>query len=164
MAFRFRDLIVTLVPHDLKRSGVFLSGGGTVGSCTSECGGQCDSTSGGGGGTVGSCTSECGGQCDSTSGGGTVGSCTSECGGGIFTRCGLSDEILNPLTPIIDPEYMVELRLLLRHAIARSMVARLDAIEKQMTPRTAEDVDRLEKHLKEALAELQNLRRGMSQK
>lgn len=112
MAFRFRDLIVTLVPHDLKRGGgVFTSGGGlgqcdstsgggTVGSCTSECGGlgQCDSTSGGG--TVGSCTSECGGfgQCDSTSGGGTVGSCTSECGGGILTRCGLSDEILDPLT------------------------------------------------------------------
>lgn len=56
---------------------------------------------------------------------------------------------------------MVELRLLLRHAIARSAAARLNAIEKQMAPRSAEDVDRLEKHLKEALTELQTMRRGM---
>lgn len=175
MAFKFRDLIVTLIPKDLRRpfgDCESTSGGcgggtcdagssGTVGSCTSECG--CDSTSGGGGGTVGSCTSECG--CDSTSGGGTVGSCTSECGGrGILINCGLSDEFLDPLKAIIDPPYLLELRLLLRHAIARSMVAKVAALEAQMVPRSIEDVDQLEKHLNEALTELKQIRQGLLNK
>ena len=155
MAFKFRDLIVTLIPKDLRRP--FGDCESTSGGCG---GGTCDA---GSSGTVGSCTSECG--CDSTSGGGTVGSCTSECGGrGILINCGLSDEFLDPLKAIIDPPYLLELRLLLRHAIARSMVAKVAALEAQMVPRSIEDVDQLEKHLNEALTELKQIRQGLLNK
>jgi hypothetical protein len=51
MVFKFKDLIVTVVPRDRSAFGAAESGGGcaacsdagsaTVGSCTSECGAQC---------------------------------------------------------------------------------------------------------------------------
>lgn len=104
-------------------------------------GGDCDSTSGG-----------CGGTCDAGSGG-TVGSCTSECGG-LVANCGQSDEVLNPLRNLIDPQYMVELRLLLRLAIARSQAAKVTAIETSMRPNSLKEVDSLERQLNEALSEL----------
>jgi hypothetical protein len=138
VAFKVRDLIVTVVPSTFNRPG--------VGDCDSTSGG-CDATSGG-----------CGGTCDAGSQG-TVGSCTSECGGrGGIDNCGYSDELLDPLKAIIDPPYLLELRMLLRHAIAKSRVAELESIEAQLAPRTVEDVEGLEKELTAALGELRQLK------
>lgn len=143
MPFKFRDLIVTFIPPDIRRG---------FGDCDATSGG-CDSTSGG-----------CGGTCDAGGSSGTVGSCTSECGGGfrdVVVNCGLSDEVLDPLKTIIDPPYLLELRILLRHAVARSMNARLAALEKQMLPTSREDADLLEKQLTEALAQVRQLRQQL---
>lgn len=136
MAFKFKDLIVTRLP------GAF-SGDASGGS-------------GGSGGTVGSCTSECGP---------TVGSCTSECGpGGVQVGCGLSDEFLNPLAGLIDPPFMVELRLLVRLAVAKSYAGRVKSLEAKMHPHTLREVDHLEEQLKEALTELEAARQQLQTK
>jgi hypothetical protein len=131
MSYKFKDLIVTLVPR----------GRGVA---------DCDSTSGG-----------CGGTCDAGTGG-TVGSCTSECGGrGVI--CGQSDEVLNPLQGLIDPQYMVDLRLILRLAIAKSQGAKVATIEAHMRPNSLKEIDSLEKQLKEALTELSGERERLGQ-
>lgn len=114
-------------------------------------GGDCDSTSGG-----------CGGTCDAGSGG-TVGSCTSECGG-LVANCGQSDEVLDPLRNIIDPQYMVDLRLMLRLAIAKSQAAKVPAIEASMRPSTLGEVNSLEKQLNQALSELAKDRSRLEKK
>ena len=132
MAYKFKDLIVTLIPQ--------VRGGAA----------DCDSTSGG-----------CGGTCDAGSGG-TVGSCTSECG--VRSVCGQSDEVLNPLQGLIDPQYMVELRLMLRLAIAKSQAAKVTLLEAHMRPHSLKELDTLEKQLNEALSELKSDRNRLGQK
>ena len=112
----------------------------------------------------GGCGSTSGG-CDSTSGTGTVGSCTSECGGlGGLAGCNHSDEVLDPLDGVIDPEYMVDLRLMLRLALARSLAARVAALEAKLHPQTLQEVERLEGGLKDALAELEQQRKRIQTK
>lgn len=129
MAFKFKDLIVTLIPHG---RGIEDTGG---------CGG---------------------GTCDA--GSGTVGSCTSECGGGLFPAgCGQSDEVLDPLKGLIDPQYLVDLRLMLRLAIAKSQASRVAALEANMQPRSVQEVDMLEKRLKETLTGLSEVRQRLQQ-
>jgi hypothetical protein len=113
-------------------------------------GGDCDATSGG-----------CGGTCDAGSGG-TVGSCTSECGGQV--ACGQSDEVLNPLTKVIDPQIMVDLRLMLRLAVAKSRSSEVPAIEAAMKPNTLSEVESLEKQLNGALADLAKDRKRLEKK
>lgn len=88
--------------------------------------------------------------------GSTVGSCTSE----HDRLCDLSLDILE-LTPYahVDPPYLHELRVLLDHALARSLVQRpgglpLEEIESRMRPNRIEDVEVLERHLRAALDEL----------
>lgn len=115
-------------------------------------GGDCDATSGG-----------CGGTCDAGTGG-TVGSCTSECGGKWFAGCGQSDEVLNPLQELIDPQYMAQLRLMLRLALAKSQAAKVSTLEAQMKPHSLKEIDSLEKQLKAALSELANDRKRLGQK
>jgi hypothetical protein len=142
VAFKIRDLIVTVVPSEFSRPG--------VGDCESTSGG-CDATSGGCGG----------GTCDGGSGG-TVGSCTSECGGrGGLEGCGFSDELLDPLKAIVDPPYLLELRLLLRHAVAKSRVAELDRVEAHLAPKTVEEVEVIEKQLTTALGELREMKASL---
>lgn len=129
MAFKFKDLIVTLVPH-----------GGTHGDCDSTSGGCAGTCDAGSGGTVGSCTSECGGHPEA------------------HGACGQSDEVLNPIALLIDPPYLAELRLLLRFAVAQSSARKVAALESHMQPHTVKEVDLLESHFKEALSELGHLR------
>jgi hypothetical protein len=75
--------------------------------------------------------------------------------------CNLSDEVLDPLTEIINPTYMNELRLMLRLAVAQGRVARLAALEGQMVPQTLQEVEMVEGHLKEALSELDATRQRL---
>lgn len=124
MPFKFKDLVVTMVPGSNAQSG----------------------GSGGSGGTVGSCTSECGPN--------------SRPGNG----CGLSDEFLDPLEKVIDPQFMVELRMLVRLAVARSYADKAAAIEAAMHPKTVHELDTLEKQLKEALTEVSEARRQINPK
>jgi hypothetical protein len=78
-------------------------------------------------------------------------------------NCGQSDDVLNPLQGLIDPAYMVDLRLMLRLAIAKTQAARIGAIESQMHPRTREDVETLSRQLTEAVAELRQLRERLKE-
>jgi len=143
MAYKVRDLIVTVIPSELMRR---------IGDCEQTSGG-CDATSGGCDATSGGCG---GGTCDA--GTGTVGSCTSECGGRGYEACGYSDEVLDPLNRLIDPAYMIELRMLLRHAVATSRSDDLTAIEAQLAPKNREDVELLEGQLTGALAHVRELK------
>jgi hypothetical protein len=136
MAFKFKDLIVTLVPPARRGLG--------------EDSGGCDVTSGG-----------CGGTCDAGSQS-TVGSCTSECGG-LVLQCGQSDEVLNPIQGLIDPAYMVDLRLMLRLAIAKTQTNRVATLEAHMQPHTLEEVDLVEKRLADAQTELRAIRQRLQQ-
>jgi len=140
MAYKVRDLIVTVIPSDALRR---------IGDCEQTSGG-CDATSGGCGG----------GTCDGGSQS-TVGSCTSECGGRGFEACGFSDEVLDPLNRLIDPAYMIELRMLLRHAVARSRGEDLVAIDAELAPGSREDIEQLEGRLTEALADVRALKGGL---
>lgn len=88
--------------------------------------------------------------------GSTVGSCTSE----HDRLCDLSLDILE-LTPYahIDPPYLHELRVLLDHALARSQVVRpgglpVEELENRMRPHRIEDVELIERRLRDALDEL----------
>jgi hypothetical protein len=72
--------------------------------------------------------------------------------------------VLNPLQGLVDPQYMVELRLMLRLAIARSQATKVAALEARMRPNSLKEVESLEKQLKEALSELANDRERLGQK
>ena len=136
MPYRFKDLIVTVIPQDyLDR--------------------VANTTSGGSGG--------CGGCSDA--GSASVGSCTHECGGGDFclgteVRCGDSGEVLE-LRPyrFIDPPFQMELRQLLVYALARSGVKTpaapaLTVLEEQMQSRSLQEVQAVEARLAAALQEV----------
>jgi hypothetical protein len=142
MAYKVRDLIVTVIPSDQLRR---------IGDCEQTSGG-CDATSGG-----------CGGTCDAGSQS-TTGSCSSEggCGAGGFEACGFSDEFLDPLDRLVDPGYMIELRMLVRHAVARSRSEDLTAIEAELAPKTRSDVELLERHLTSALDDLRGKKERLS--
>jgi len=132
MAYKVRDLIVTVMPSKLA---------GRIGDCEQTSGG-CDATSGG---------------CDAGTGG-TTGSCSSEneCGAGgvIGEGCDFSDELLDPLNRVIDPAYMGELRTLVRHAVAQARSADRQAVDAELAPKTQADLELLEGHLSGALDEL----------
>jgi hypothetical protein len=121
MPFKFKDLIITLLPETFHHGSAM------------SCGGTCDAGS-----------QE------------TVGSCTSECGG--IKPCGMSDELIDPLSKLIDPQYMSELRLLLRHAVQKARIERMSALETQMVPQTLQEAELVEQRLKEALAEVASLK------
>ena len=64
----------------------------------------------------------------------------------------------------IDPAYRTELRELLLHALAKANVDvpqpnRLEVLEENMKPRTAKDIEKLERRLSAALVELRALKR-----
>jgi hypothetical protein len=103
------------------------------------------------------------GGCDSTSGGcqgTTTGAlCTSEGCLREAAACAQSDEILDPLRPLIDPAYMVELRLLLRLAVAKSRGSDTSAIEASMRPNSVQEISSLEAELSRVIAELADDRR-----
>jgi replication-associated recombination protein RarA len=79
--------------------------------------------------------------------------------------CIQSDEVLNPLQNVIDPQYMVDLRLMLRLAIAgKSNAAKVATIEASMRPHSLKEVASLEKHLKDALSKLADDRKRLEKK
>lgn len=101
----------------------------------------------------------------SDAGSATVGSCTSECG----VACEVSDEIFD-LAPYIyiDPAYLLELRQMLRHALAVGEIAvptagDAEVLEDQMRPRTLDDIDLLERSLTRALEDLREQRAALEQ-
>ena len=126
MPYLFKDLIVTVVPRGI--------GSGSVASGSGGCGGCSDA------------------------GSATVGSCTSECNDRV--GCLDSGEVIDA-TPysFIDPPYQLELRQMLIHALNASNVVipeptRMEVLEDQMRPQSAEEVKTLERQLTGALEQL----------
>jgi hypothetical protein len=122
-SYKFRDLVVTMLPAD----------------------GGCESTSGGCEGTT------TGALC-------TSGGCLREVAG-----CEMSDEILDPLRQLIDPSYMVELRLLLRLAVAKSRGNDTTSMEASMRPNSVQEISSLEAELGRVIADLADERRRREQ-
>lgn len=101
--------------------------------------------------------------CNGCSGGGTstVGSCTSECG----VQCGDTGEIFE-VTPFeyVDPAYVLELRQLAVYGLTSSPGVSLsqrqsaEALEAQMQPKTAGELELLEKKLSDALEAVRTLK------